>query len=186
MLLDHAMKAGKRISADALEYLLEHVGLNLPSLEQELEKLITYALERSELHLKDVHALCAAQKSSTLWQLAEAIAWKEGFAKAEENIDLSLLLPLISQVRTQLQHGLTLSLLLEKGTPHGEIAHYVPGVKPASLDKMLPVAKVRKSRFFKRALDVLFETELMAKNSACEPALILDAFISKLTLLKRY
>ncbi len=185
-LADYTLKEGKRISGDALEYLLENVGLNLPGLEQELEKLIIYAAERSELGIQDVHALCAAQKSLTLWQLAEAIAWRDPFPKLEENVDLSLLLPLLSQLRTQFQHGLTVSLLLERGTPHVDIAHYLPSVKPAAIDKMLPLAKARKSPFFKRALDLLFDVELMAKNSSFDPALILDLLLTKLTMLKRH
>ncbi len=186
MLVDHAARQGSRLSADALEHLLEHVGLNLPGLEQEVDKLITYAAERKEISLKDVHTLCAAQKTSTLWQLADAIAWRDPYPKIEESVDLSLLLPLFAVLRTQFQQGMTLSLLLERGTPHADLAHYLPSVKPASLDKMLPAAKARRSPFFKRALDVLFDAELMAKNSSHDPALILDVLLSKLTLLKKH
>lgn len=186
MLVDYAARLGSRLSADSLEHLLEHVGLNLPGLEQEIDKLITYAAERKEITLRDVHTLCAAQKSTTLWQLADVIAWRDPYPKIEESVDLSLLLPLFAVVRTQLQQGMTLSLLLERGTPHAELAHYLPSVKSAALDKMLPACKARRSPFFKRALDVLFEAELMAKNSSHDPALILDLLLSKLTLLKKH
>ena len=177
---------GKHLSGDAVEHLLENVGLNLPGLEQEVEKLITYAGERREITLQDVHTLCAAQKSSTFWQMAEAIVWRDAPSKTDEALDLSGLLPLMAQLRTQLQHGLSLSVLLEKRTPPGEIAHYFPGVKPAALDKMLPICRARQSPFFKRALDLLFDIELMAKNSSFDPPLILDLFLTKITLLKRH
>lgn len=186
MLVEYAAKDGKRLSGDALEHLLETVGSSLPGLELEVEKLIVYAGERSELTIQDVHALSSAQKNLNLWQMAEAIAWKEPFPKLDENIDLSLLLPLLSQLRTQFQQGLALSVLLEKGIPHGEIAHYLPNVKPAALNAMLPLAKARRTPFFKRSLDLLFDAELMAKNSGFEPSLILDLLLSKLTLLKRH
>ncbi len=186
MLIEYAAKSGKRVGGDALEHLLENVGLNLPGLEQEVEKLITYAGERKEITLQDVHTLCAAQKSSTLWQLAEAIAWREPYPKGEESVDLSLLLPLLAVLRTQFQQGLTLALLLERGTPYAELSPYFPTVKSGALDKMLPLCKARRAPFFKRALDLLFEVELMAKNSSLDPALILDLLLSKLTLLKKY
>ncbi len=185
-LVEHAAKAGKRLHGDAVEYLLESVGLNLPSLEQEVEKLITYAIEQRELTLQDVRTLCATEQSQTLWQISEQIAWKEALPKLEEDLDLSLLLPLVAQLRTQFQNGLSVSVLIERGTPHAEIAHYLPTIKSSTLDKMLPLAKARRSSFFKRALDLLFEMELMAKNSSFEPALILDLFLSKLTLLKKH
>lgn len=186
LIMDGAAAASKRINSDAVEYLLENVGLNLPGLEREIEKLVSYAAGRAVLTLQDVQALCACQKSSTLWQISDMIAWKDPFPKLEENIDLSLLLPLISQLRTQFQQGLSLSSLIERGVSHGEISHHVPQIKPAALDKILPHARARKSAYFKRALNLLFEMELMTKNSSLEPSLILDLFLSKLTLLKRF
>ena len=182
-LIDEAAKAGKRLKNDAVEHLLENVGLNLLGLEQELVKLITYVGERQELLLHDVQALCGAQKSVLPWQLAEAIVWKENVQQTGK-IELALLLPLLSQTRSQLQQGLALAILVERGAAHAEIAHYLPVVKPAALDKMLPIVKRRRSGYFKRALDFLFEIELMAKNSACEPDLIFDLLVAKLTLLR--
>lgn len=185
-LIEKAFHAGKRLQADAAEYLLENVGLNFPFLEQEIEKLITYAGELRELTLQDVQTLCTAQKGATLWQLAEAVVWKENLLKTEEMIDLSLLLPFLSQLRTQLQHGLLLSVLAGRGAAQSEIVHYLPTIKPAALDKMLPIAKRRKSIFFKRALDILFDIELIVKNSSFEPALIFDLILAKLSFQKRH
>lgn len=185
MLVEYAAQGGKRIHGDALDELIEAVGLSLPGLEQEVDKLIAYAGSRSDLTAADVCALCAAHTSPTLWQLADAIAWKETPPIVEESVDLGLLLPLLSQLRTQFQHGLAASLLLERGTSPAQIAPYIPSIKPAALDKVLSGARARKSAFFKRALNVIFDVELLAKNSAFEPALLLDLLLSKLTLLKR-
>ncbi len=178
-LVEEASRAGKRLNGDAVDYLLENVGLNMPGLEQELAKLITYAGEKRDLTLQEVHQLCGAQKSMTPWQLAEAIVWKESLPRTEE-VDLALLLPLLAQLRSQLQQGLSLAVLVERGAAQEEIAHYLPAVKPAVLDKMLAIVKRRRSTFFKRALQDLFEMELMAKNSSFEPGLILDLFLAKI------
>lgn len=171
--------AGKVISPDALEHLLENVGLDLPGLEQEVFKLITYAGENKQISLKDVEALCAQQKSSTLWQLAEALVWKEGAAKHLQNVDLSLLLPLIAQMRSQIQQGLTIALLLEQGFGSAEISHYLPAIRSNALDKILPIVRAKRSSFFRRGLNLLFEIELMAKNGSLDPGLLLDLFIAK-------
>lgn len=185
-LMDGASRAGKRLNSEALEYLLENVGLTLAGLENALEKLVLFAGERGELSLQDARALCPAQKGPTLWQLVDAIAWKDPFPKLEENVDLALLLPLCSQLRIQFQQGLALALLVERGAASKEITHFLPSVKPAALDKMLPCAKARGSSFFKRALDLLFSMELTLKNSGSDPALIFDCFLIKLSFLKRY
>lgn len=186
LLADFAGKAGKQLNADAVEHLLENVGLDLPYLEQEVSKLITYVGTQRQITLQDVHTLCKAQKSASFWQLAEAIVWHETFPKTNLELDLSGLLPLLPQIRTQLQHGMTLSILLERKVPSAEIARYFPAVKPAALDKMIPVCRARQSPFFKRSLDLLFDVELMAKNSSFDPALILDLLLTKITLLKRH
>jgi DNA polymerase-3 subunit delta len=179
-LIDEAANAGKRLQGEAVDYLLENVGLQLSNLDQELTKLIAYAGEKGDLSLKDVRSLCSSQKSNTLWQLAEAIIWSEDPPRIDETADLSLLLPLLSQLRTQLQQGMVLAVLLERGT-----AHHLPTLKASTLDKMLPAAKGRTSVFFRKALDHLFEIELMAKNSSFDPSFILDLFIAKITLLKK-
>ncbi len=184
-LIEDGVKAGKRLHSDAADYLVENVGLQLAALEQELAKLITYIAERSELTLQDVQLLCTPQKNSSVWQIAEEIVWKEGLSKVEEIGDLSMLLPLLSQLRSQLQQGLVLAILMERGATQGEITHHLPTVRPAALSKMAAVVQVRKSPFFKRALDLLFEIELMAKNSSFEPGLILDLALTKLALLKK-
>jgi DNA polymerase-3 subunit delta len=165
MLVEEAAKEGKRLKADAVEYLLENVGLSLAGL--------------------DVQALCGAQKSATPWQLAEAIVWKENPMETMGKIDLTLLFPLIFQMRSQLQNGLMIATLLERGAAHEGISHYLPAVKSAALDRMLPIVKKRRSVYFRRALDSLFEMELMAKNSSFEPDLLLDLLMAKFTLYSR-
>jgi DNA polymerase-3 subunit delta len=184
MLMEYAAIEGKRLTPDALEYLLENVGLNLPSLEQEMEKVITYVAERSELSLKDVQTLCATQKNATLWQLSEEIAWRDSFPKLEEEIDMGMLLPLLSLLRMQLQHGMTLAVLLENGVPYADIVFQLSNLKAHAIDKMLPIVKARRTRFFKRALDLLFDIELMAKNSAFDPPFILELLLAKLALYR--
>lgn len=185
-LIGFLVKAGKKMHGEALDYLLENIGLSLSALETEVEKLINYTEGRSEVTLQDVQRLCMTQKSMNLWQLAEAIVWHDALPRLEGSLDLSGLLPLIAQLRLQLQQGLCLSLLMERKSPLTEFAHHFPQVKPTAVEKMLPVCKRRPSSFFKRSLDLLFDIELMAKNSSFEPMLILDLFLTKITLLKRH
>lgn len=172
--------SGKVIQSDALEFLLDGLGLNLPALEQELFKLITYAGERKQIGLQDVETLCNVQKSSTLWQMAEAVVWRGKSHAEAPDFDLSLLLPLIGQIRSQIQQGLALALLQEQGFGSSEISHYLPNLRGNQLERLLPLAKAKRSPFFKRGLKVLFEIEILAKNSSVEPGLLLDLFTAKL------
>lgn len=185
MLVDQADQSKKRFSPDAVDLLLELVGPSLPNLEKEVDKLITYCMERSCISLADVRLLCSAQKAPHLWELVDQIVWGILPCKIEESVDLSLLLPLFSQIKNQLQQGMTVATLAERGVPFHEMAPYLPTVKPSALEKLLSPARQRPIGFFKRALDLLFEAELMAKNSGFDPGWILDLFLSKFHLLKR-
>ena len=179
-LAQFAGASGKRIDSAALDCFLENVGLNLPALEQELFKVITYVGERPQVTAADVEALCVQNKSSTIWQMAESLVWKGSLPPETTPIDLSLLLPLISQLRSQIQQGLTLALLQEQGFGVGEISHTLPQLRSQTLEKLLPLAKAKRSLFFRKGLKALFEIELMAKNSSLEPGLLLDLFTAKL------
>ncbi len=184
MLIDHAAQSQKRFRPEALDYLLDHVGLQLPSLEKEVDKLITYGIEREEISFSDVKALCSTEKGLTLWQLIDALIEGSSFPKIEEDVDLGTLFPLFSQLRSQLEHGLAVALLLQRKVPPHEMAAHIPSLKPASLNKTLSLARMSPPLFFKKALDLCFEAELMAKNSSLEPSCILEMLISKLILLK--
>ncbi|MBS0620593.1 MAG: hypothetical protein JSS61_03940 [Verrucomicrobia bacterium] len=184
-LLQFAAREGKSLKPDALEHLVENVGLDLPALEQEVTKLITYVGERKEIVLSDVDLLCPVAKSATLWQLAEAAIWQEKIPKLDESIDLGFLLPLIGQLRTHLQNGLTIAELLARGASSSDIRHTLPALKPAFLDRALATVPMRRAPFFKAALNYLFEMEFQAKNGSLDPALLLELFLIKITQLKK-
>ncbi len=135
MLVEDLLKEGKQLSPEAWECLLENRELSLQALQSQLDKLLAYAGERSHLNLQDVQALCPSQKSLGLWELTEALAWKEAFPKCDETTS-SLLLPLLFQLRTQMQWGLSVALLLEGGVQPQDIRHQFPEIRPAVLDKI--------------------------------------------------
>lgn len=179
-LLAELGKVGKHMREDALQKMVEIVGLNLASLEHRLNQLITYVAEEREITLQHVQTLCRETAESTTWQLVDGILWGASYPRIPEQMELGELFFLFAQLHTQLQQSLSLSILLEKGSSHADLMHYVPGIKPTSLEKMIPLIKQRKSGFFQRALSLLFESELLAKNSTCKPALIADLFVAKL------
>jgi len=88
-----AIGQGKALNSDAASYLLEHVGLDLAALEQEMLKLFCFVGERKQISLDDVCKICAAEKDINTWQLAEAIVWEMAPVKMEPLVDLSWLLP---------------------------------------------------------------------------------------------
>lgn len=184
MLVEYAALSSKRLDPDALEYLLETVGLNLCSLEREVDKLISYGIGRAAITLSDVKTLCVSSKEQTLWHLVDAVAWGDTYPHLDTEVGFDLLLPLISQLRTQFQQGLGVATLLARKVSLQDLSHHMPHLKPHQLTKILNSKHSRDPSFFKGALSACFQAELMAKNSSVHPAAILDLFISKLFLLK--
>ncbi len=185
-LIRKAHLEGKSLHPDAVEHLLEVIGLNLSALEKEIDKAMAFVGERAHIGLSDVHTLCKAEKSSTLWQLAETLVWQEVPPPSDPMMELSTLLPLISQVRSHLEIGLQIALLIEQGSSsRSEISSHFPQIKTQGLEMRIGAARARKSAFFSKTLSLLFDIELMAKNSSSSPSLLFDLLLLKFTYLKR-
>lgn len=109
--------AGKDIADDALGELVTRVGPNLRSLANEVEKLIVYAGERSEVTLADVQTLTTRQKLAQAYALGEALGerdlakllrvldqelWEIRAGVDKKKSEIGLLYGLISKVRALL------------------------------------------------------------------------------------
>lgn len=92
-IIEYAHREGKTLNPDAAEHLLDHIGLDLPNLEQEIIKLICYVGDRKVIALNDVGQICSIEKSVSTWQLSEMIVWERAPVAAPPGIDLSWLLP---------------------------------------------------------------------------------------------
>lgn len=185
MLVEYAASYKKVLTAEAVEWLLERVETSLPHLEREVDKLVTFAFTREKITLADAQTLSTSQKEPPFWEKVDALLWGEKPSFSREEIDFGLLLPLISHLRAQLQQALMVSLCVASGMSRGEIEGRLPSLRASALEKLLSHERRREPLFFRRALDLLFEMELMAKNSSLEPGWILDLFSAKLWHLKR-
>jgi DNA polymerase-3 subunit delta len=184
-LVQSAHRENKTLNSDAAAYLLEHIGLDLSRLDQELLKLICFVGEEKQIRLEEVKAVCSGEKEVNTWQLAEMLVWEAGsldIGKSIELSGLSWLLPFIGQIRYQLQLGLQIAAYLEQGVSVSEVSQKFPQVR--GIDKRISSLRRYTSSYFRKALHALFDTELLAKNSSCNPALLLDLLIFKLNCLK--
>ena len=65
-----ALHEKKNLTREAAELLLDKLGTDLSSLEQEMYKLITYCAERPQITAQDVQAMCYTHKPVSVWNLA--------------------------------------------------------------------------------------------------------------------
>ncbi len=75
-------KAGKQIAPDAYRYLLEMTGFDLRTFTDNLERLISYTGQRSNITVQDAAALTRRTKQDPIYELSGAIA--------ERNLEKSL------------------------------------------------------------------------------------------------
>lgn len=102
-LLAVASKEKKRLTPELIEFLLAHKGGDISLLEQELNKLITYCLDKEVIELKDAERVCSNSLQITSWKQAENLI-KEGKFKGESPVtDTSSLLAFMGQLRYQLE-----------------------------------------------------------------------------------
>ncbi len=163
----------KNCSLSLIEQLLEKRGMDLAILEQDLEKIITFIGERPEIQEQDLVDICTDEKLANSWQLSDAILFSKQKLTIDSEIEISLLLSLIGQMRLQVQRGLEIRILLEKKISHAEISAKFSVIKKNQWEKLFSFAQEREKKWLVQALDHLFQMEMLAKNSVATPSVLL-------------
>ncbi|MBQ9306119.1 DNA polymerase III subunit delta [Butyrivibrio sp.] len=65
---------GKNISPRAAAFFLERVGTDMSNISTEIEKLICYCIDRNEITVDDINAVCAGWLTSRIFAMTDAIA----------------------------------------------------------------------------------------------------------------
>ncbi|NGX38333.1 MAG: hypothetical protein K1000chlam2_01506 [Chlamydiae bacterium] len=169
----------KKVSPEAVDALLGRLPGDRLLLQQELDKLTCYVGERSEVTKGDVEAICSASDEQNLFQIAQGLVWGQQQSVAQVK-DISQLLPLVSQVRNQLEMGLKMTALLKVGSSSEEIAKAFPRLWPKALQQCLEGARKKGSDFFKRGLLSLFDLEFGLKTNLGRPDVLFAIFSAKI------
>ena len=176
-LIEEAKREGKGLSLQAATALVQ--GVDHQMLRMELDKLICFAYGREEITLDDIILISTPAHHETLWQLGDALfmcAPSRALAIGKSLIDEGLaLFPLLATLRTQFSTGIE---LLSSGS---EAAKKFPYLKGNLLEKKLQMFKKYGKERLLQGLLLVFETEVKAKNSTADPALLLELLKLKLT-----
>lgn len=180
-----AQKMEKIFSLEALDLLLKRIGNDSLLLQREVEKLITYtSFDQNRIEVQDVLAISSFSFSYTLWQSAERVVFGQEFI-LEKNIDDAFFHGMIRLVRSQLEMGLKIALLLENNCSNEEILSHFPKLFPTQLDKRKPIIKERGATWFSFALKELFSIDLLSKTKESNYALLWQLFLGKIFIKKK-
>jgi len=154
------------------------------ALQNELKKLFCYMGEKKRITEKEMKEISCSLFHHTLWQLGEAIfalqpkeAIKIGRAFLEEEEEVFLLL---AHLRTQMRQGWKILEAHHEGGLE-QVAALFPQWKEGFVRKKLEEARHYGKKRLQKALVLIFEAEVKAKNSTIDPFLLLDTLLIQLT-----
>ncbi len=169
----------KDISSEAVDLLFKRLPADRILLQQELDKLICYTLDRPAITRADVEVLCSPMVDLNVFEFAQGLIWGKPPSIPHLN-DLSVILPIIGLLRSQLEMGLKMGALLKKGAGQEEIGQVFPRLWPKALQQCLNGTRQKGLSFFKKGLMALFELELGLKTSRAKPGVLFTAFCSQI------
>lgn len=168
-------KAKKQISPDAVATLLERLPSDRLLLQQEIDKLLCLCADRAEVTRKDVETISSVSLEMNLFHLARELVW--GQRKTIPNLtEVSFLIPLVSQLRSQMEIGLRMGALLKKRASQEEIAGSFPRLFPKALIEAQEGTLRKGESFFRKGLLDLFELEFGLKTSLARPEVLFTRF----------
>lgn len=173
-----AKKEGKWLASDAAALLVEKIGSDLPTLTQEVLKIISFIGDRKTIERTDIFRLSATSALDTPWKIAEEIIWEEG----NTQFDPATFVPLIFSLRSQLQVGMKMASLLEIGTPFSEWTPFFPKMWPKILEKRREQTMRKGAAYFKRGLEALYKIEVLSRAGNVDPKALYDFFRARLNV----
>jgi hypothetical protein len=163
-LVEMAAHRGKKLAQDLAVLLVRRLGVDHPSLDTELDKILLFSGERHQLQEADVLAVTQASHHETGWQLGDAVLTQDLGAAMHLADQLLVgadqqLSSLLAQIRYQIEQALAVLQM----QPADLQKHY-PYLKGRRLEHLLQVAKRRGAPSLEKALAALAGAEAEARQ----------------------
>lgn len=179
-LVQIVQQEGKDIAQSALLRLLSQSNDSF-TLQSELSKVLAYVGQKKVITEQDVIDICSAGAAKG-WQVGEEILWeKQG--KWDESMDASALLALIGQIRFLIQQARQILWGLQEKKTVEELSKKL-SVRPASLQKIISRLKLYSPLYLEEAFNLLYDIEILTKNSALETQFLFRYLCVRFTALK--
>jgi DNA polymerase-3 subunit delta len=177
-----AKEQGVDFETGAAEDLAEFVAADLMRLKTEIDKLATYVAQRKLIRRQDVIALVISEKTTTVWELADMLAKREG-KRALEFLDCLLRdgeqpLQILGAITWMYRKLIEASEL--KGVTNGYQAARALAMRPEQAELALQSArKIPKARLL-QGLQSLQTADNRLKGGADNPQAVMEFLISEL------
>jgi DNA polymerase-3 subunit delta len=178
-----AQEEGVEFEKGAAEDLAEFVAADLMRLKTEIDKLATFAAEKKVIARADVSALVISEKTTTVWELADLLASRQG-KKALDFLDRLLRdgeepLSLLGAMAWMYRKLIEASEL--QGATNGWQASRALGMRPEQAELAVQNArKISKPRLL-AGLHALRNADDWLKGSGAEPRTVMEFLVAQLT-----
>lgn len=172
----------KTIDRQAVDLLLSKTGAGMDNIRSELDKLISYCMEKEQIIAEDVEAVCTTQTVSRIFDMITAIATKRQHQALELYYDLLTLkeppMRILYLIVRQFNGLLQVKEALTDGRGNAQIASEM-GVAPFIVGKYVTQAKYFSIEQIKDALKDCVDTEEAVKNGKLDDKMGVELIIIK-------
>lgn len=183
-LKDEARVVGKQLDSAASQLMLQQLGTDQMQLHQELEKLICYTGERTQITTQDVAEICIKLNLETIWQLGDAVlqrnvgsAMRIGRSLLEEG---GAVPGLLRQIRSVFQREYQIASILANGEGPEGVTRAFSYLKGNLLQRHIQMAQQYGLQAFKKGLIIIDQIEVESRNSATSPEILMELLLYRL------
>lgn len=175
-------KEGKNITASDLQFLLERTGTQMANIKTEMEKLLCYTLEKSEITRDDIEEVCTKRVQNQIFDMINAIADREQKKALQLYYDLLTLkeppMRILALVGRQFNLLLQVKELKKKGYS-GQVIAEKTGLHGFIVGKYEKQAARFKSAELREALEACVEADENVKTGKMNDVMSVEILICK-------
>lgn len=181
-ILGRIQREGKKITQSVMQLFLSKTGSDMENIDKELEKLICYTLDKTEISAADVEAICTGQTENKIFEMIDAISAKNQKKALDLYYDLLALKEaptrILFLIARQFQNLLLIKSMSAKGYPAVSIAK-TAGMPSFAVQKNLRQAGAFKINQLKEAIEDCGQAEEDVKTGRMADQLAVELLIVK-------
>ncbi len=176
-------KEGKRISVETAGRILDKTGNDMAMLRSELEKLVSYCMDKDVIETEDVEIICSQNIEDKIFELIDAISEKNARKAMELYYDMLALkeppIKLLVLMEKQFNQLLQIRLLRDEGEQRDTIAGKV-GINPYFIGSYMNRASKYSAEELRRIFELAIETDEEIKTGKISDVLGVETLILSL------
>lgn len=175
-------RENKKITQPDMELFLEKTGTDMGNIEQELEKLLCYTMDKDVITRADIEAVCTTQINNRIFDMVRAVAEKQQKKALDLYYDLLALkeppMRILFLLARQFEQLMQVKELEKKGRSASEIAKQI-GIRDFVVRNYMRYAKKYSGEELREAVEAFTQAEEDVKTGKLGDVLSVELLIIK-------